>query len=163
MWRDGGTSSAQIKFQEALGRIVADMSARERAAVPQRQETLGWTIVGRLLAADGYRGHIQQQLGAAVRDTGVMAAMLETDRPSAQESLGSAVLVASAAQAAALSGETPSTGVVSTHEIPYPAGVILLAGFFVLIWGLRSVAETGPGLIAQEPARPVDEPYRKAG
>lgn len=172
LWRDGGTGTAQIKFQEALGRIVADMSAKERAAIPQRQETLGWTIVGRLLAVDGYRGHSQQQLGSAVRDAGVMTAMLERERPVAQESLGAAVLVASAVQEATLSGNIPTAVTASTpgvvgfqasHEVPYAAGVLLLAGFFIMVWGLRSVAESGPSLPTYGQPRAMEDEYRKAG
>lgn len=172
LWRDGRTGTAQIKFQEALGRIVADMSAKERAAIPQRQETLGWTIVGRLLAVDGYRGQVQQQLGSAVRDAGMMTAMLERERPVAQESLGAAVLVASAVQEAAASGNVPTTVTASTpgvvgfqalHEVPYAAGVLLLAGFFVMVWGLRSVAESGPSLPTYGQPRAMEDEYRKTG
>lgn len=174
MWRSDTTESAQLQFIEMLGRIKAGMILSERAAVPQRQETLGWTVVGHLQAVDAYNGHVQQQLGSAVRDAGMVAAMLETERPVTQESLGSAVLVASAAQEAAASGNVPSAFAVSTpgvggiqalHEIPYPAGVILLAGLFVMIWGLRSVAEAGPGFSTstQAPTRSADDQYRKAG
>lgn len=172
MWRVGTTEPAQLQFIEMLGRIRAGMILSERAAIPQRQETLGWTVVGRLLAADAYRGHIQQQLGSAVRDAGVMTAMLETGRPATQESLGAAVLTASAVQEATLSGNIPTAvtasspgvlGLQALHEVPYAAGVLLLAGFFVMAWGLRSVAETGPGLSTQEPMRSADEQYRKTG
>lgn len=172
LWRDGGTGTAQIKFQEALGRIVADMSVKERAAIPQRQETLGWTVVGRLLAVDGYSGHSQQQLGSAVRDAGVMTAMLETERPVAQESLGAAVLVASVAQEAAASGNIPTavtastpgvSGIQALHEVPYAAGVLLLAGFFIMVWGLRSVAESGPSLPTYGQPRAMEDEYRKTG
>ena len=170
MWRDGGTATAQIKFQEALGRIVAEMSAKERAAIPLRQETLGWTIVGRHLAVDEYTGRIQQQFGSAVRDAGVMAARLTTEGPVTQESLGGAVVMA--AQSAA-SPEEASAGLAASvvggpgasgsGDIPYQAGAILFAALFVMGWGLRSVAETGPGLSAQEPLRSEGGRYRKTG
>jgi hypothetical protein len=170
MWRDGGTSTAQIKFQETLGRIVAEMSAKERAAIPLRQEALGWTVVGRLLAVDEYNGHVQQQFGSAVRDAGVMAARLDTERPVTQESLGAAVLMAarsvassedaSAGLAASVAG---GAGAHSMGEVPYQAGVILFAALFVMGWGLRSVAETGPGLPTQEPMHSADGRYRKTG
>jgi len=172
MWRDGTTESAQLQFIEMLGRIKAGMILSERAAIPLREEFLGWTVVGRLLAMNGYRADSQQQLGSAVRDAGVMAARLDTDRPVTQESLGSAVLVASAVQEAAASGNVPSAFAVSTpgvsgiqalHEIPYPAGVILLAGLFVMIWGLRSVAESGHSLPTYGQPRAMDDQYRKAG
>lgn len=172
MWRDDTTESAQLQFIEMLGRIKAGMILSERAAIMRRQETLGWTVVGRLLAMDGYSGHIQQQLGSAVRDAGIMAARLETERPVAQESLGAAVLVASAAQEAAASGNIPTTvtastpgvsGIQALHEVPYPAGVILLAGLFVMMWGLRSVAESGPSLPTYGQPRARDNEYRKTG
>ncbi|MBI3809348.1 MAG: hypothetical protein HY284_02670 [Nitrospirae bacterium] len=172
MWRDGTTESAQLQFIEMLGRIKAGMILSEQAAIPLREEFLGWTVVGRLLAMNGYRADSQQQLGSAVRDAGVMAARLDTDRPVAQESLGSAVLVASVAQEAAASGNVPSAFAVSTpgvsgiqalHEIPYPAGVILLAGLFVMIWGLRSVAEGGHSLPTYGRPRAMEDEYRKTG
>ena len=172
MWRDGTTESAQLQFLETLGRTKAAMILSERAAIPLREEFLGWTVVGRLLATNGYRAHSQQQLGSAVRDAGVMAARLDADRPVTQESLGSAVLIASTAQEAAASGNVPSAFAVSTpgvsgiqalHEIPYPAGVILLAGLFVMIWGLHSVAESGRSLPTYGRPRAMEDEYRKTG
>lgn len=172
MWRDGTTEPAQLQFIEMLGRIRAGMILSERAAIPLREEFLGWTVVGRLRAMNGYRADSQQQLGSAVRDAGVMAARLDRDRPVMQESLGSAVLVASVAQEAAALGNVPSAFAVSTpgvsgiqalHEIPYPAGVILLAGLFVMIWGLRSVAESGHSLPTYGRPRAMEDEYRKTG
>lgn len=171
MGRAGGTSTAQILFQETLGHIVADLSERERVAMAQRQETLGWIIVGRLLALDEYSGQIQQQLGVAVRDVGVMTARLEIEKPRAQEALGAAVLVA-AMSAPSSEGASPvlgasaagGAGAHSTREVPYQVGVILAAAVFVMAWGLRSVAGTGPSLIAQKPvASPAITQYRKVG
>lgn len=171
MGRAGGTSTAQILFQETLGHIVADLSERERVAMAQRQETLGWIIVGRLLALDEYSGQIQQQLGVAVRDVGVMTARLEIEKPRAQEALGAAVLVA-AMSAPSSEGASPVLGASAaggagahrTREVPYQVGVILAAAVFVMAWGLRSVAGTGPSLIAQKPvASPAITQYRKVG
>jgi hypothetical protein len=169
MWRDGTTESAQLQFIEMLGRTKAGMILSERAAVPLREEFLGWTVVGRLLAMNGYRADSQQQLGSAVRDAGIMAAMLETERPAVQESMGAAVLVAARASASS-EGASPvlvasAGGFSGAREVPYQAGVILFAAVFVMAWGLRSVAETGPGMSAstQAPARSADDRYRKAG
>ncbi len=172
MRQAGATESAQLQFIETLGRIRAGMILSERAAISIREEFLGWTIVGRLLAVDGYRGQVQQQLGSAVRDAGVMTAMLERERPVAQESLGAAVLVASAVQEAAASGNIPTAVTASTpgvagfqasHEVPYAAGVLLLAGFFIMAWGLRSVAESGAGLPTYGQPRAMEDEYRKTG
>lgn len=170
MWRSDTTESSQLQFIEMLGRIRAGMILRERAAVPQRQETLGWTIVGHLQAVDAYNGHVQQQLGSAVRDAGMLAAMLETERPVMQESLGAAVLVAARASASS-EGASPvlaaSNGsFAGAREAPYQAGGILLAAVFVMVWGFRSVAETGPGFSTSRQAplrRSADDQYRKAG
>lgn len=175
MWRSGTTEPAQLQFIEMLGRIKAEMILRERAAIPLREEFLGWTVVGRLLAMDRYQAQTEHQLGAAVRDVGIMTAMIEDGSSLAQESLGSAVLVASATQEAVSSGTIPSTvtvsspgvlGVQALHEIPYPAGVLLLAGLFVLLWGGRSVAEIGPGLPTYETSETsasAEDQYRKVG
>lgn len=167
MWRDGTTESAQLQFIEMLGRIKAGMILGERAAIPLREEFLGWTVVGRLLAMNGYRAASQQQLGSAVRDVGMMTARLDTDRPVTQESLGAAVLVAGRL---AVSSEDASpvlvasaTGFSGAREVPYQAGVILFAAIFVMAWGFRSVAETGPGLSTQKSMRITDDQYRKTG
>ncbi len=170
MQREGGTSAAQIMFQETLGRIVADMSERERMALSQRQETLGRIIVGRLLALDGYSGHIQEQLGAAVRDTGIVTARIEAEKPFAQESLGAAVLMAAMSAASSVSASPVlvasaegGPGARGTGEVLYQAGVILVAALFMMVWGLRSVAGTGPGLVAQKPVASLEGQYRKVG
>src|SRR2546422_1264295 len=115
-----GVEAAGIAFDEALGRIVAQMAEKERNAVLRRQEALWWTVVGRLLMLEQLSGHTQERLGSAVRDAGVLSAMVERETPLAQESLGSAILVASAAQSAVSTGNATSNPVAST---PGEAGV----------------------------------------
>jgi len=170
MQRAGGTSTAQILFQETLGRIVADLSEREPVAMAQRQEALGWTIVGRQLALDGYSGQTQQQLGVAIRDVGVMTARIEIEKPLAQEALGAAVLVAamsapSSADALPVLVASSEGGPVARRmgDSPYQAAVLLGAALFVMAWGLRSVAGIGPSLIAQKPVISLATRYRKVG
>src|SRR5712692_1903335 len=168
----GEGEAARIQFDEALGRIVAQMAEKERNALSQRQEALGWTVVGRLLALEQFSGHTQERLGSAVRDAGVLSAMVEHETPLAQESLGSAILVASAAQSAVSTGNVPSIPVASTpgvagiqalREIPYPAGVLLFAALFMIAWGVRCVAESGPPLPTYSTSDKAQELYRKAG
>ncbi len=170
MERSGMTESAQLRFIEMLDRIKTGMILSERAAIPLREEFLGWTVVGRLMAMNGYSADVQEQLGTALRDAGVMTARLEMERPVMQESLGAAVLMA--ARSAASSGDSSAglaasvaggSGAHSAGEIPYQAGVILFAALFVMGWGLRSVAETGPGLSTQKSVRAADDQYRKTG
>jgi hypothetical protein len=172
MWRAGMTETAQLEFIESLGRIRAAMMLEESAAIPRREEALGWTVVGRLLMLEQFSGHTQERLGSAVRDAGVLSAMIERETPLAQESLGSAILVASAAQSAVSTGNVPSTAVASTpgvagvqalREIPYPAGVLLFAALFMIVWGARCVAESGPTLPTYGTSDTAQEPYRKAG
>lgn len=172
MWRAGNTEPAQLAFIETLGRIRAGMILREQAARPMREEALGWTVVGGVLAMDRHQGQTERLLGAAVRDVGIVTARIEEGAPLAQETLGSAVLVASAAQEAAASGRIPSAFVASApgvsgfqalHEIPYPAAVLLFAGLFVMIWGLRSVADSGTSLPAYGTPAPEADQYRKVG
>src|SRR2546426_259744 len=163
---------ARIAFDEALGRIVAQMAEKERNAVLRRQEALGWTVVGRLLMLEQLSGHTQERLGSAVRDAGVLSAMVERETPLAQESLGSAILVASAAQSAVSTGNVPSipvaltpgvAGIQALREIPYPAGVLLFAALFMIVWGVRCVAESGPPLPTYSTSDTAQELYRKAG
>jgi hypothetical protein len=172
MWRAGTTDTAQLAFIESLGRIRAAMMLEERAAIPRREEALGWTVVGRLLALEQFLGHTQERLGSAVRDAGVLSAMVESETPMAQESLGSALVVASVAQSAISTGNVPSSSVASSpgvagiqalHEIPYPAGVLLFAALFMIVWGVRCVAESGPTLPTYGTSGMAKEPYRKAG
>ena len=167
-----GVEAAGIAFDEALGRIVAQMAEKERNAVLRRQEALGWTVVGRLLMLEQLSGHTQERLGSAVRDAGVLSAMVERETPLAQESLGSAILVASAAQSAVSTGNVPSIPVASTpgvagiqalREIPYPAGALLFAAVFMIVWGVRCVAESGPPLPTYSTSDTAQELYRKAG
>ena len=167
-----GVEAAGIAFDEALGRIVAQMAEKERNAVLRRQEALGWTVVGRLLMLEQLSGHTQERLGSAVRDAGVLSAMVERETPLAQESLGSAILVASAAQSAVSTGNVPSIPVASTpgvagiqalREIPYPAGALLFAAVFMIVWGVRCVAESGPPIPTYGTSDTAQEPYRKAG
>jgi len=166
-----GVEAAGIAFDEALGRIVAQMAEKERNAVLRRQEALGWTVVGRLLMLEQLSGHTQERLGSAVRDAGVLSAMVERETPLAQESLGSAILVASAAQSAVSTGNVPSIPVASTpgvagiqalREIPYPAGALLFAALFMIVWGVRCVAESGPPP-TYSTSDTAQELYRKAG
>jgi hypothetical protein len=172
MVRAGNTDSAQLQFIETLGRIRAGMILKARAAMPLREEFLGWTIVGRMLSMEGFQGQAQHQLGSAVRDAGIMTAAIEDRSMTGQESLGSAVLVASAVQEATASGNIPTTVTASTpgvaglqalHEVPYAAGVLLVAGFFVMMWGLRSVSESGSSLPTYGTAGSAEDRYRKAG
>ena len=167
-----GVEAAGIAFDEALGRIVAQMAEKERNAVLRRQEALGWTVVGRLLMLEQLSGHTQERLGSAVRDAGVLSAMVERETPLAQESLGSAILVASAAQSAVSTGNVPSipvaltpgvAGIQALREIPYPAGVLLFAALFMIVWGVRCVAESGPPLPTYSTSDTAQELYRKAG
>src|SRR5207245_650553 len=106
-----GVEAAGIAFDEALGRIVAQMAEKERNAVLRRQEALGWTVVGRLLMLEQLSGHTQERLGSAVRDAGVLSAMVERETPLARAPLGWAILVAGAAQSAGSTGNVPSTPV----------------------------------------------------
>ena len=167
-----GVEAAGIAFDEALGRIVAQMAEKERNAVLRRQEALGWTVVGRLLMLEQLSGHTQERLGSAVRDAGVLSAMVERETPLAQESLGSAILVASAAQFAVSTGNVPSipvaltpgvAGIQALREIPYPAGALLFAALFMIVWGVRCVAESGPPLPTYSTSDTAQELYRKAG
>ena len=167
-----GVEAAGIAFDEALGRIVAQMAEKERNAVLRRQEALGWTVVGRLLMLEQLSGHTQERLGSAVRDAGVLSAMVERETPLAQESLGSAILVASAAQSAVSTGNVPSipvaltpgvAGIQALREIPYPAGALLFAALFMIVWGVRCVAESGPPLPTYSTSDTAQELYRKAG
>jgi len=167
-----GVEAAGIAFDEALGRIVAQMAEKERNAVLRRQEALGWTVVGRLLMLEQLSGHTQERLGSAVRDAGVLSAMVERETPLAQESLGSAILVASAAQSAVSTGNVPSipvaltpgvAGIQALREIPYPAGALLFAALFMIVWGVRCVAESGPPIPTYGTSDTAQEPYRKAG
>jgi len=167
-----GVEAAGIAFDEALGRIVAQMAEKERNAVLRRQEALGWTVVGRLLMLEQLSGHTQERLGSAVRDAGVLSAMVEHETPLAQESLGSAILVASAAQSAVSTGNVPSipvaltpgvAGIQALREIPYPAGALLFAALFMIVWGVRCVAESGPPLPTYSTSDTAQELYRKAG
>ena len=167
-----GVEAAGIAFDEALGRIVAQMAEKERNAVLRRQEALGWTVVGRLLMLEQLSGHTQERLGSAVRDAGVLSAMVERETPLAQESLGSAILVASAAQSAVSTGNVPSipvaltpgvAGIQALREIPYPAGALLFAALFMIVWGVRCVAESGPHLPTYSTSDTAQELYRKAG
>ena len=167
-----GVEAAGIAFDEALGRIVAQMAEKERNAVLRRQEALGWTVVGRLLMLEQLSGHTQERLGSAVRDAGVLSAMVERETPLAQESLGSAILVASAAQSAVATGNVPSipvaltpgvAGIQALREIPYPAGALLFAALFMIVWGVRCVAESGPPLPTYSTSDTAQELYRKAG
>src|SRR3989475_4854397 len=150
-----GVEAAGIAFDEALGRIVAQMAEKERNAVLRRQEALGWTVVGRLLMLEQLSGHTQERLGSAVRDAGVLSAIVERETPLAQDSLGSAILVASAAQSAISTGNVPSIPGVSTpgvagmpalRDIPHPAGGPLFAPPFFFLWGVRCVAGGGAPL-----------------
>jgi hypothetical protein len=164
--------TVQIQFDEALGRIGTQMAEKERNATSQREEALGWTVVGRVLALEQLSGHTQQRLGSAVRDAAVLSAMVATKAPMAQESLGSAILVASAAQSAISTGNVPSipglstpgvAGIQALRDIPYPAGVLLFAALFMIVWGMRCVAESGPTLPTFGTSDEAREPYRKAG
>ena len=172
MWRAGMTDIAQLDFLERLGQIRAAMMLEEMAAIPRREVALGWTVVGRLLMIEQLSGHTQERLGSAVRDAGVLSAMVELETPLAQESLGSAILVASAAQSAVSTGNVPSIPVASTpgvagiqalREIPYPAGALLFAALFMIVWGVRCVAESGPPLPTYSTSDTAQELYRKAG
>jgi len=172
MWRAGMTDIAQLDFLERLGQIRAAMMLEEMAAIPRREVALGWTVVGRLLMIEQLSGHTQERLGSAVRDAGVLSAMVELETPLAQESLGSAILVASAAQSAVSTGNVPSIPVASTpgvagiqalREIPYPAGALLFAAVFMIVWGVRCVAESGPPIPTHGTSDTAQEPYRKAG
>src|SRR5207249_11678187 len=117
-------------------------------------------------------GQRRERLGLAVRDAGVLRAMVELEAALAQESLGSAILVASAAQSAVSAGNVPSIPVASTpgvagiqalREIPYPAGALLFAAVFMIVWGVRCVAESGPPIPTYGTSDTAQEPYRKAG
>src|SRR2546427_13177677 len=112
-----GVEAAGSACDEALGRIVAQMAEKERNAVVRREAALGWTVVGRLLMIEQLSGHTQERLGSAVRDAGVLSAMVERETPLAQESLGSAILVASAAQSAVSTGNGPSIPVALTPGV----------------------------------------------
>ena len=172
MWRAGMTETAQLEFIESLGQIRAATMLKEQDALFHREEALGWTVVGRLQALERFAGHTQERLGSSVRDAGVLSAMVERETPMAQESLGAAILVASVAQVAISTGNVPASSVASTpgvagihalREIPYPAGVLLFAALFMIVWGVRCVAETGPTLPMSETSGTAKEPYRKTG
>src|SRR5207244_9539728 len=113
---------------ETLGRIRAATILKEEVALTRREEALGWTVVGRLLMLEQFSGQTQERLGSAVRDAGVLSAMVERETPLAQESLGSAILVASAAQSAVSTGNVPLIPVAST---PGVAGSQVLGGIAV--------------------------------
>src|SRR5207245_6343080 len=77
MWRAGMTETAQLEFIETLGRIRAATILKEEVALTRREEALGWTVVGRLLMLEQFSGQTQERLGSAVRDAGVLSAMVE--------------------------------------------------------------------------------------
>jgi len=172
MWRAGMTETAQLEFIQSLGQIRAATILKKQVALSHREEALGWTAVGRLLALEQFSGHTQERLGSAVRDAGVLSAVVKSGTPMAQESLGSAILVASAAQSAISTGNVTSIPGVSTpgvagiqalRDIPYPAGALLFAALFMIVWGVRCVAESGPTLPSVETSGRAKEPYRKTG
>src|SRR2546426_2551793 len=117
MWRSGMTETAQLEFIQSLGQIRAATILKKQAALSRREEALGWTAVGRILALKQFSGHTQERLGSAVRDAGVLSAMIKSGTPMAQESLGSAILMASAAQSAISTGNVPSIPGVSTPGV----------------------------------------------
>jgi hypothetical protein len=172
MWRAGMTETAQLEFIQSLGPIRAATRLKEKAALSRREEALGWTVVGRLLALEQFLGHTQERLGSAVRDAGVLSAMVESGTPMAQESLGSAILVSSVAQSAISAGNVPSipgastpgvAGIQALRDIPYSATVLLFGALFMIVWGARCVAESGPTLPTYETSGTAKEPYRKTG
>lgn len=167
MWRQGNSETAQLEFIETLGRIRAGTILKERAAIPLREEALGWNVVGALLAMDRLAGQAQERLGTALRDAGVMVAMIDTGTSFTQESLGSAVLVAalSASQPIGASSDTTAATAVSAglHEMPYQAGVIIFAALFVMAWGLRTVSESGTSLPTYGQSQSMGGKYRKTG
>ena len=172
MWRAGMTETAQLEFIQSLGPIRSATMLKEKAALPRREEALGWTVVGRLLALEQFLGHTQERLGSAVRDAGVLSAMVESGTPMAQESLGSAILVASVAQSAISAGNVPSipgastpgvAGIQALRDIPYPAAVLLFVALFMIVWGVRCVAESGHTLPTYETSGMAKELYRKTG
>src|SRR5207245_2695756 len=93
MRRNDVTDADQLRFIKTLGNVQSQMILRQQNAIPLSQEFLGSTIVGRVLATDMHRRQIQEQLGASLRDAGIMAAKLDREEVVAQESLGSAVMV----------------------------------------------------------------------
>jgi hypothetical protein len=169
MWREGTTDTAQLQFIETLGGIKAGMILREQASRPLREEALGWSVVGGWLSMENFAGQVQELLGSALMDAGTMTVMVETERPLAQESLGSALLVASRSAAAPMGSPSVLTasaagfpGGERPSEIPYQAAVILFGAVFVLVWGARSMAESGRTLPTYEaaPSR-IEDHYRK--
>src|SRR2546426_12423967 len=60
-----GVEVAGIAFDEALGRIVAQMAEKERKAVLRRQEALGWSGGGRLLMVEQLSGLTSERPGSA--------------------------------------------------------------------------------------------------
>src|SRR5437667_12566469 len=99
-------------------------------------------------------------------------AKVKGETPKAKRYMGVAILVARVAQAAISTGNVPTSSVASTpgvagihalHEIPYPAGVLLFAALFMIVWGVRCVAESGPTLPMSETSGTAKEPYRKTG
>lgn len=167
MWRAGTTETAQLQFIESLGRIKASTILQEQAAIPLREEALGSNIIGGYLAMDRYLGQVQERVGGAVRDATMMASKIGTETPLAQERLGGAVLVAARSAepllGASVAAPIVSAGGAGTDEVPYQAGVILMAAFFVGAWGLWSVAESRAGFSTSETSVQVENQYRKAG
>jgi len=168
MWRAGTTEAAQTRFRETLGHIEKEMAEREQTGIGQRQEALGWMVVGGQLAMDRHMGQTQEALGSAVRDNGVMTAKVETEKPLAQEALASAIFVASLP--AVSPTETSSVRMASASgnpsgskpEVPYQAGVILLAALFMVVWGVRAVAQSG-GSFPTTTSASAETQYRKTG
>lgn len=167
VWRAGNTEAAQLQFIDALGRTQEGMILQEEAAIPLREEALGWNIVGGNLAMDRYLGQVQESLGGALRDSTMMASRIGTETPLAQEALGGAVLVvarttegsrdASDVQAVAFAGA------VGTREVPYQAGIILLAAIFVGAWGVWSLTQSGASISTAERSVSLEDQYRKTG
>src|SRR5438445_795988 len=121
-------------------------------------------------------GLTQTRLGneivAATRTSEARAVLIPYLQEGAQESLGSAIVVVAAAQPAVSTGNVPSipvaltpgvAGIQALREIPYPAGALLFAALFMIVWGVRCVAESGPPLPTYSTSDTAQELYRKAG
>src|SRR2546428_3548263 len=97
MWRAGMTETAQLEFIQSLGQIRAATILKKQVALSRREEALGWTAVGRILALKQFSGHTQERLGSAGRGARGVGAGIKNGGPVGPGSPGSGVFPGRAA------------------------------------------------------------------
>ena len=163
----GQLKVAQERFRETLGSIQAAMTAMRQATAGQQQQSLGWMVVGEQLAMHASAAHVQQHLGSAVVGAGMTTAGLAESSPTAQESLGAAVLLTARtdtplAQRSAMTASLATPMCVAGREAPLPAAVVLFAAVFVIGWGIRTIAQSAVSMPSHDERR-EEARYKRAG